>query len=157
MSARASCPALVMAAAALLGCTPAVAAADTLRLEELRQEVRELQSALRQQARRIEQLERQLARSPPAPAPGAPARAAEGREPPAAPPAWLAPEVWNTVRPGVSALEVVAILGPPTSVRAEPPGRVLFYTLPLGETAFLSGTVHLEGDTVVRVERPVLK
>ena len=63
------------------------------------------------------------------------------------------------VRPGMGELEVIEILGAPTSVRgsAEAPSRTLMYALEIGTSAFLSGQVRLTDRRVTEVQPPVLK
>jgi|GEM_PF-994853 len=144
-------------ALALLLALPAAAQTDRLRIEELRQDIRRLERTIQEQARRIDRLERQLAQAgrPTAPATG---RGADG-VPAGAFETWIAPERWDRVREGMTAQEVISILGPPTAVRPDgtSPTRTLFYTLQIGDTAFLSGTVRLENDRVRAVERPTLR
>lgn len=145
-------------ALALLLALPAGAQTDRLRIEELRQDIRRLERTIQEQARRIDRLERELARA------GRPTTSAAAREGAEAAPdgsfeAWIAPQRWDRLREGMTAQEVIAILGPPTAVRPDgtSPTRTLFYTLQIGDTAFLSGTVQLENDRVRAVERPALK
>jgi hypothetical protein len=129
-------------------------ATDVL-VEQLRQDVRELNRVMRDQARQLERLEREIARlkagAVKRPArPGAAAAAdVEAR--------WLSAARWKNVREGMSELEVVELLGPPTAVRSDAPGsKTLIYTLELEGTGFLSGTVLLENARVAGVSEPTL-
>ena len=47
------------------------------------------------------------------------------------------------VRPGMNELEVIGLLGPPTSMREEGGARVLLYALEIGSSGFLGGSVTL--------------
>jgi hypothetical protein len=117
----------------------------------------ELARVVTEQGRHIERLERELARlkaSPGARARGSAARGvAEDAEL-----AWLTRETWRKLKPGMSEAEVVAVLGPPTAVRGQPPAsKTLLYTLELEGTGFLSGTVVLEDGRVRTITEPQLR
>jgi hypothetical protein len=144
--------------AATLAAAPLGArAADEFRVEELRQEITELQRVTREQSRRIDELERLVAKSartPIAPLPGnAHARALPGSD------KWLAPTSWKRVRPGMNEQQVLDLLGCPTSVRNGPgePGRTWFYTMQVGPSGFLSGRVVLSNNQVREVQEPTLR
>jgi hypothetical protein len=131
-------------------------------VNRLEQDVRDLRRELDMQRRRIEDLERTAA-------PGTrPPRVAGARAAnPAASPAqstpataqWLSAGSWEKVRPGLSELEVVALLGQPTSMRASDDGRrrTLFYALEIGNAGYLAGNVALEAGRVTAVELPRLR
>lgn len=70
---------------------------------------------------------------------------------------WLSAERWKRIRVGSSEMEVIAALGPPTSMRAQNGRRVLLYAMEIGSSGFLSGSVTLEDRAVVEIEMPVLK
>lgn len=141
--------------ACVLWCAgPAAAAAEDVRVEQLRQDVRELSRLVREQARQIERLEREIGRLKAASAPGRPRSvpdaATEG--------IWLSSERWKKLRVDMSESEVVALLGPPTAVRSEaPPSKTLLYTLELEGTGFLSGSVTLENTRVREISEPQLR
>ena len=139
-------------AAALLFVLPSWAA-DDLRVRQLENEVMRLQRELDTQARRIEGLERSLRNVPP----GVPAASAS--RPADSSPAWLVTANWDRVRPGMKAVDVIAALGRPTSVRTEPNGKVsaLFYALELGPDAVLAGNVRMDDAGVAEINRPTLK
>ena len=61
------------------------------------------------------------------------------------------------VRPGMSELEVIAILGSPTSMRTEEGARVLLYALEIGASGFLVGSVRLRERSVESVQNPTLR
>jgi hypothetical protein len=55
--------------------------------------------------------------------------------------------------------QVFDILGYPTSARTSENNAVktLFYTVPVGNSGFLSGRVELENDSVRAIQRPALR
>ncbi|HKZ73409.1 MAG TPA: hypothetical protein VJ011_05050 [Steroidobacteraceae bacterium] len=146
----------------LLGCTlcaagPLPAAeVDEVRVEQLRQDVAELNRVVREQARRIERLEREIARLRAASTRGKPGPARDASADAEA--VWVAAEAWKPLRPGLSEREVLARLGPPTAVRSDPPAsKTLLYALELPGTGFLSGSVRLENGQVAEVREPQLR
>jgi hypothetical protein len=71
---------------------------------------------------------------------------------------WLSADNWKRVRAGMSELEVIDLLGPPTSLRGDAnSGRTLFYAMEIGSSGFLSGSVRLNARKVVEVQIPTLK
>lgn len=126
---------------------------DNLRVSQLEGEIRRLHQQLQAQARRIERLEQEARLSPPT----SPSTA--GIRPPDTSPGWLSIANWDRVMPGMTALEVIAILGRPTSTRNDDDSRlsVLFYAMELGPDKYLSGTIRLDDSGVVEVNRPALK
>lgn len=72
-------------------------------------------------------------------------------------PRWVDAGRWRGLRKGMSELEVIAELGPPTSTRAGDAGVVLLYALELGSASFLAGSVRIQDHGVVAIETPVLK
>jgi hypothetical protein len=135
----------------LLFLLPMVApAADEGRVHFLEQEVRNLQRQVAALSRRIDDLGR-----PVGPAarhlPAQPARGlAQSTE-------WLDAGKWQRVRPGLGELEVIGLLGPPTSMRETADGRVLFYALEIGTSGFLGGSVTLRDRVVHDVQAPFLQ
>lgn len=138
--------------AIVLLCLPLWAhAADDARVTRLEQDVRALQRDLQALTRQIQQLQLQTTR------PGT-----ESRAPPAPVPAdtgtgWLDAAKWRRLRPGMSELEVIGTLGPPTSTRAESSTRELLYAMEIGTSAFLAGSVLIRDHVVVEVRIPTLK
>lgn len=126
---------------------------DDLRVRQLEADIRRLQQQVDAQARRIEDLERAAHLSSPA------MPAASGIRPPDPSPVWLTSASWDRVKTGMSALEVIAILGRPTSTRNDGDGklRVMFYAMELGPDKYLSGTIRLDDTGVVEINRPALK
>jgi hypothetical protein len=129
--------------------------ADELKTTNLQQDVLELQRLVRQQQQHIEALERQAGSRPPVSTTAAPgvARTTE------VPANWLNGSDWERVRPGTSELEVIRILGVPSSLRKSADGvqRVLYYALEIGTGGFLSGSVTIADHKVVAMEKPTIK
>lgn len=138
--------------------TGARAQAETLKIQQLEQDLRDLRRTVDLQQRRLDDLERASGRPVRPPAAGAtPARTpppASGRDAP-----WLQASNWERVRPGLGELEVVSLLGPPTSMRTADDGRrrTLYYALEIGSSGYLGGHVVLDDRRVVAVELPRLK
>jgi hypothetical protein len=146
---------LLMTGMVALCAAPAWSQED-LRVRQLENEVSRLQRELDAQSRRIDDLERNSrsvgAVSSPAP-PDAVRRSAESS------PAWLVSSNWDRVRTGMKELDVIALLGRPTTVRAEPDGKThaLMYALELGPNAVLAGNVRLGDAGVLQVTKPLLR
>lgn len=129
---------------------------DATRIKQLESEIRVLRIQLDDQQRRIEKLEAavqvQDARSEIMPKPGLrvarPAAAAAGPLP------WHSQEAWGRIKPGMTAAEVTAILGEPTSVEAAETLKTLFYRGSAPGRGALYGHVNFRGDRVVAVSRP---
>ena len=136
----------------ILLCLPAVAlAADDARVMRLEQDVRTLQRDVQVLSRQIDQLRLQSTR------PGS-----EGRSAPPPPPitetsGWLDAGKWKKLRPGMSELEVISMLGVPTSTRERDDARELLYAMEIGTSAFLGGSVLLRDRKVVEIRVPTLK
>jgi hypothetical protein len=129
--------------------------ASEFRVIELEREVRELRQDLRDQTSRIEALERQLAQARAAARPGEPI-ALEPLDD--AHPAWIDAALWERVQRGMTELEVIGILGPPTSYRdREERIRTLHYAVEVGPSGFLAGQVVLTDLRVSDVQTPRLR
>jgi hypothetical protein len=72
-------------------------------------------------------------------------------------PRWVDPALWKRLRTGMSELDVISTLGPPTSMRDEDGARVLFYAMEIGPADFLGGSVKLRDRSVVEVRQPSLQ
>ncbi len=136
---------------AILCCAPLVAvAADEWKVSQLEQDMRNLQRQVQAQSQQIDALRLQMARP-------------EQIRPPVRPDvlpvagAWIDAAKWQRVRNGMSGLEVIGQLGPPTSLRVSGGGRVLLYAIEIGSAGFLSGSVTLRERMVTSLETPVLK
>jgi outer membrane murein-binding lipoprotein Lpp len=141
----------VVAAVLLTG--PAQAADDP-GVSQLRNDIRTLEREVRELSRRVDQLQQGNSAS----ATGAPVTR-RSTAPDPDPSAWIAPEKWDRVRSGMTAQQVILVLGTPVSMRSDgnPTTQTLFYTLPIGDGGFLTGTVRLKDDKVLEVRKPVLK
>ncbi len=131
-------------------------AQDALRIRQLENDVRSLQREVSMQNLRIERLESSVR------APGAgsvqPPTTAEPRAADSSP-AWLISTNWDKLRPGMKELDVIALLGRPTSVRTDENAktRTMFYALELGPNAFLTGNVTFGDAGVAEINRPTLR
>lgn len=138
---------------ALLLCTPVAAgAADALKISQIEQDILRLQQQIQDQARQIEALRLRLAQPPTLP---------EVRNPDRTPPVqsgtWLDASKWARVQPGMNELEVITLLGPPTSMRSNGDDRVLLYAMEIGGSGFLGGSVTLRERRVLQVQNPQLR
>jgi hypothetical protein len=70
---------------------------------------------------------------------------------------WVDATKWRKLKTGMSELEVVALLGPPTSMREVDGARVLFYAMELGASGFLGGSVRFRERAVSEIQVPVLQ
>jgi hypothetical protein len=144
---------LVVAAIALVA-PPPVHAQDEIRVRQLENEVQRLQREIDMQNQRIERLESgsRLSGSSPPPVTVAP-RAAESS------PGWLVSTNWDKVRTGMKELEVIALLGRPTSVHTDADAKVhtMFYAMELGPNSFLTGNVRFGDAGVAEINKPTLR
>jgi hypothetical protein len=129
-------------------------AADDYKVSQLQQDVRDLQRQVQALTRQIESQRQQ-----PAPLPGSPGNqgAVKAAPPASGVPAWVDAGKWQRLMPGMSELEVVSVLGPPTSMRTADAERVLLYALEIGSSGFLGGSVTLRERVVVGIQKPVLR
>ena len=145
---------LLIALLALLGQSALAADDDTYRLMKLEQDVRNLERQVQTLTRQIDELKQQSERA----GERSSAVTRSSTAPPAASStAWLEAARWDRVRPGMSELEVIGILGPPTSMRQEGEARVLLYAMEIGSSGFLGGNVELRDRAVSEVHKPTLK
>ena len=126
----------------------------TYRVMKLEQDVRNLQRQVQTLTRQLDEQRQQLSRA--GDRSGLPTRSTQQ---PAAvsPTAWLEASRWDRVKTGMSELEVIGVLGPPTSMREENGARVLLYAMEIGLTGFLGGSVEFRDRAVTAVNKPVLK
>jgi len=137
--------------AALLVLAPMSAwSSDESRLSFLEQEVRNLQRQVQSLSRQLDEVRTRPDRpsSPRASAVPAPSTSSDP---------WINATKWRRVQPGMSELEVIELLGPPTSMREEDGARVLLYAVELGPAGFLGGSVRLRDRAVVEVRAPTLQ
>ena len=128
----------------------AAQAADDPRVSFLEQEVRNLHRQVDGLSREVERLTTQPDRLK-APAVGT------SKSVPAGGTLWVDASRWKKVRPGMSELDVIGLLGPPTSMREENGARVLLYALEIGTSGFLGGSVVLRDRAVSEVRVPTLQ
>lgn len=142
---------LVMTFAAAM---QSAAAQDNFKVIKLEQDVRNLERQVQDLSRQVNDLQRRLVQ-----AGDASAARADRSAPPTASTStsWLVAANWDRVRTGMSELEVIGVLGPPTSMRAAADSRTLFYAMEIGASGFLGGSVRLEERKVVEVVRPALR
>jgi hypothetical protein len=136
--------------AALLLLAPFAVSADDLRIAQMEQDIRDLKRQVQALTRQIEELRRlgpsaSVRRSPPSPAAAA------------ASTAWVDLSKWNQVRPGMSEMEVLSVLGPPTTMRDDNGAKLLRYALEISSGGFLAGSVTLRDRVVVEVKKPELQ
>jgi seryl-tRNA synthetase len=126
---------------------------DTYRLMKVEQDVRNLERQVQTLTRELDDLRQQQSRAgsqlPSARSSSAPAGASST--------AWLEATRWERIRTGMSELEVIGVLGPPTSMRQDGDTRVLLYAMEIGSTGFLGGSVEFRDRAVTAVNKPVLK
>jgi hypothetical protein len=143
---------LLIALLALLGQSALAADDATYRLMKLEQDVRNLERQVQTLTRQLDEQKQQSVRagdrSPAAP---------RSSTAPASSTDWLEAARWDRVRPGMGELEVINILGTPTSMRQEDQTRVLLYALEIGSSGFLSGSVELRDRKVSEVHKPALR
>ncbi len=123
------------------------------RVAELEREVRELRQHNRDLSQRLARVERELGVERRGTVPGiVPGTRADD------PSLWMQPDLWQQIELGDSEMDVIDVLGPPTSYRdADSELRILFYALEIGASGFLAGQVELQQDRVVHVEAPRLR
>ena len=126
---------------------------DTYRLMKVEQDVRNLEREVQTLTRQLDELRQQQSRAgergSSARSPSAPAVASST--------AWLEASRWDRLRTGMSELEVIGLLGAPTSMRQDGDTRVLLYALEIGSSGFLGGSVEIKDRAVTAVNKPVLK
>lgn len=143
----------IAALAAVLLWVPQAGAADALQISRIEQDLRRLEAQLQAQERQIESLRLQLAARDNLPA----ARLPPVPAPPSLQPTWLDAAKWAQIKVGTAELEVLSLLGPPTSMRTADGGRLLHYALEIGSSGFLAGSVQLRDGVVAQVEIPRLR
>lgn len=126
-------------------------AADDTRISFLEQEVRNLQRDLQVLSRQVDALQNR---------PGQPAgqiSVSPRSTPNPGLAQWVNASRWKQLHPGMSELEVISLLGPPTSIRDEAGGRVLFYAMEIDSSAFLGGSVRMRDRALTEVHQPTLQ
>lgn len=134
---------------ALMVLAPFAATADDLRIASMEQDIRDLKRQVQTLTRQLEELRRLPA------SPGA--RRSPSSTGAAASTAWVDLPKWNQLRPGMSEMEVLSTLGPPTTMRDDNGAKVLRYALEISSGGFLTGSVTLRDRVVVEVKKPELQ
>lgn len=138
----------------LIAAAHGAAAQDDYKIIKLEQDMRNLERQVEQLSRQLSDAQRQIAQLG-----GRPITRTDRGGPVAVgtPTPWLNIDNWDRLREGMTELQVIELLGPPTSMRAEGDARTLFYAMEIGSNGFLSGAVRLEGRKVEDVEKPTLR
>jgi hypothetical protein len=144
---------LALLAVSLLGQSALAQDDATYRLMKLEQDVRNLERQVQTLTRQLDEVKEQSARAGDRSALGARSSTA----PTTSSTAWLEAARWDRVRTGMSELDVIGILGPPTSMRQEGGARVLLYAMEIGSSNFLGGSVEFRDKAVSEVNKPALK
>ena len=126
-------------------------AADEQRISFLESEVRNLQRQVMALSRQLDEIRTR----PDRPTAQAPATAGAAASPAAD--QWIDAARWRQIRPGMSELEVIDLLGAPTSMRKEGDSRILLYALEIRSSGFLGGSVVLRDRAVAEVRQPTLQ
>ena len=137
----------------LVVCAHSALAQDDYKVIKLEQDMRNLERQVQELSRQLGDTQRQLAQlggRPPRTDRSAPTAASTSN-------AWLDVSNWDRLRAGMNEMQVIELLGPPTTMRAEGNARTLFYAMEIGTSGFLSGSVRLENRKVEDVQRPVLR
>jgi hypothetical protein len=126
---------------------------DEFRISDIEQQMRNLQSTVREQARQIAALQQRDGRSNNTPSTNATATAADNSKQ-----RWLSVSNWQKLKSGMSELQVLEILGAPTQIRNDTDGnRQLLYAMEIGRSGFLSGRVVTQSGAVKAIELPTLR
>jgi hypothetical protein len=123
------------------------------RLMKLEQDVRNLERQVQTLTRQIDELKQQAARAGERSALGTRSSTVATTSSTA----WIEAARWDRIRTGMSELEVINILGPPTSLRQEGDSRVLLYAMEIGSANFLGGSVEFRDKAVSTINKPTLK
>ncbi|MFL6577933.1 MAG: hypothetical protein ACJ8MR_15025 [Povalibacter sp.] len=144
-----------IAICALLLLASTAVSADDFKVIKLEQDVRNLEREVQELSRQLADLQQRTARDGIRVPESVPRK--DGVQPTGT--AWLSAEHWKQIRTGMSELEVISLLGPPTSLRgpADSGERTLMYAMEIGSSGFLSGSVRLEQRKVAEVQLPTLK
>ena len=133
----------------LLALAPFAATADDLRVAQMEQDIRDLKRQVQTLTRQIEEMRRVQPNQGVSSAPSSPAIASST--------AWVDLSKWNRLRTGMSELEVLSNIGPPTTMRDDNGAKILRYAMEIGSGGFLSGSVTLRDRVVVEVQKPALQ
>jgi outer membrane protein assembly factor BamE (lipoprotein component of BamABCDE complex) len=115
-----------------------------------------LKRLVKEQDRRIADLEKTIKALQAAPPPDPPKPAVEERVKPIIPPParWLNPLAWGQLRVGLSRVQVEEILGPPTSVESVIDYQTLIYKGDIAGRGTVTATIKLTDDRVSQITPP---
>ncbi|MGD1097918.1 MAG: hypothetical protein ABSB35_38770 [Bryobacteraceae bacterium] len=138
---------LIAAGLLLLTCAIATAQTRDPRVDELTKETEQLKRRIADQDGRIAELEKAVKslRATAAPLP---------TSIPAETPPWHQASNWTLIKTGMSESQVVAALGPPTSVDSSMDKRTLYYNPDANSKSTLKGSVTLIDDRVTAMTPP---
>jgi len=145
----------------LAALTPLSALADdAARISRLETEIQQLRTLVDEQTRRIKRLEDELVRRSSASAPQPSPRPRAGAMRPDAPESgvrqpWHAAAAWDRVAVGMTAEQVVGILGAPSADESVGSLRTLFYRGASPGGPPVSGHVNFKDNRLVAVVKPV--
>jgi hypothetical protein len=129
-------------------------AAEDYRVMKLEQDVRALERQLQTLQPQLAELQQQLRQSGVSISP----TLARGPVTTDGEQKWLSGAAWDRIKSGMNELQVIEILGKPTALRPDAQGRrALLYTLEIGTTGFLTGSISFADSQVVAVQKPALK
>ena len=136
-----------------LSLSTSVLAAEDFRVMKLEQDVRTLEREVQTLERLVGELQQRARRADPTHEIGTAPTPTQDTEQ-----KWLQASAWNRIKPGMSELEVIEILGKPTALRPDQSDRrALLYTLEIGATSFLTGSIAFENGKAVDVQTPTLR
>lgn len=150
---------VMLQSVAMLASPVAAFADDATRISQLESEIQQLRRQIDDQNRRIQRLEDALALRSGSAAGASLPRRSPSTAPPAQSPTnvrqlWHTPDAWARVSPGMTSVQVTAMLGPPTSVDGMDSLKTMFYRGTTPDGVQLSGLVNLRDDRVVAVNKP---
>ncbi len=136
--------------------TPLAIAApiDEFRISDIEQKIRDLETLTREHTRQLSdmQLSRTGGKTTPTASSGNTTNGSGELR-------WVNVASWNRIKPGMSELQVVELLGTPTQLRIadDKQSRQLLYALEIGRSGYLTGRVSFNQGVVTAVEMPTLK
>jgi hypothetical protein len=116
--------------------------------DELKQDIAQLKRTIAEQDRRIAQLEKDVRALQISAVPG---------PIPSLVPAWHSASNWNLIKVGMSRVQIVEILGPPTREGSVMDVQTLYYNPGANSTSTLSGTITLVGDRLTEMTPPAFE
>jgi hypothetical protein len=130
---------------------PCMVLAQDHRVSYLEQEVRNLQRQVMALSRQVDELRRPVQ---PLERRVLPDSSGAGASPSLD---WVDAGKWQKLRVGMGELEVIELLGAPTSMREQDGARVLLYAMELGSSGFLGGSVTFRERAVSEIRKPSLQ